>query len=53
MFLGLVEMTFGLADTSYCLPQWQAVKLNFFALCTPVVVKLIDSNKVFALPLSS
>ena len=52
-FLGLVEMTFGLVDTSYSLPQRQAVKLTFFALCIPVVVKLIDSNRVFALPLSS
>ena len=30
---GPVEMTCGLANASYCLPEWQAVKLTFFALC--------------------
>ena len=29
--LGLVEMTCGLVHTSYSLPEWQAVKLTFFA----------------------
>ena len=31
--LGLVEMTCGLVHASYSLPEWQAVKLTFFALC--------------------
>ena len=30
-FLGLVEMMFGLAYASLSLPEWQAVKLTFFA----------------------
>ena len=32
IFLRLVEMTFGLVHASYSLPEWQAVKLTFFAL---------------------
>ena len=32
-FLGLVEMAFGLVYTSLSLPEWQAVKMTFFALC--------------------
>ena len=32
-FFGLVEMTFGLVRASYSLPEWQAVKLTFFAPC--------------------
>ena len=31
--LGLVEMTCGLVHASCCLPEWQAVKLTFFAPC--------------------
>ena len=30
-FLGLVEMTFRLEHATYCMPEWQAVKLTFFA----------------------
>ena len=30
-FLGLVEMMFGLVDVSFNLPEWQAVKMTFFA----------------------
>ena len=30
---GLVEMTCGLVHASYSLPEWQAVKLTFFAPC--------------------
>ena len=33
-FLGLVEMNFGLVDASYSLPEWQSLKLTFFAPCT-------------------
>ena len=29
--LGLVEMNFGLVRASYSLPEWEAVKLTFFA----------------------
>ena len=32
-FFRLVEMTFGLVHTRYNLPEWQAVKLTFFAPC--------------------
>ena len=32
-FLGLVEMMFGLVSVSFSLPEWQAVKMTFFALC--------------------
>ena len=34
-FLGgvLVEMTFGLVNASFSLPEWQAVKMTFFAPC--------------------
>ena len=30
-FLGLVEMIFGLVNVSFSLPEWQAVKMTFFA----------------------
>ena len=30
-FLGLVEMTFGQVNASFSLPEWQAVKMTFFA----------------------
>ena len=30
-FLGLVEMMFGLVYASFSLPEWQAVKMTFFA----------------------
>ena len=32
-FLRLVEMMFGLVNVSFCLPEWQAVKMTFFAPC--------------------
>ena len=32
-FLGLVEMTSGLVNDSFSLPEWQAVKMIFFAPC--------------------
>ena len=31
-FFGLVEMMFGLVNVSFSLPEWQAVKMTFFAL---------------------
>ena len=30
-FWGLVEMTFGPVNASFSLPEWQAVKMTFFA----------------------
>ena len=32
-FLGLVEMMFELVNVSFSLPEWQAVKIIFFAPC--------------------
>ena len=31
MFLGLVEMKFGLVYASFNLAEWQALKMTFFA----------------------
>ena len=31
---GLVKMTSGLVNASFSLPEWQAVKMIFFAPCT-------------------
>jgi len=36
MFLGLAEMIPGLVNASFSLPEWQAVKMIFFAPCLPV-----------------
>ena len=33
LFLGLVGMTFGLVYSSFSLPEWQALKVTFFAPC--------------------
>ena len=33
-FWGLAEITFGLINASFSLPEWQAVKMTFFAPCT-------------------
>ena len=33
-FFGLVQMTSGLVNASFSLPEWQAVKMIFFAPCT-------------------
>ena len=35
--MGLLEVTCGLVDASYSLPEWQAVKLTFFAPCLYVL----------------
>ena len=45
-FLGLVEMTFKLvsATCSYRLPEWQAVKLTFFAPCKQLAEPIINSE---------
>ena len=34
-FFGLVEMIFGLVNVSFSLPEWQAVKMTFFAPVSP------------------
>ena len=34
MFLVLVKMTFGLVYSSFSLPEWQPLKMTFFALCS-------------------
>ena len=36
-FLGLVETMFGLVNVSFSLPEWQAVKVTFFASCNVYV----------------
>ena len=35
--LGLAEMTSGLVNASFSLPEWQAVKMMFFAPCLGLV----------------
>ena len=42
-FLGLVEMMFGLVNVSFSLPEWQAVKMTFFAK----VVLVVDLTILF------
>ena len=37
--LGLVEMTSGLVNVSFSLPEWQAVKRIFFAPCVIFIYK--------------
>ena len=46
-FGGLVEMTFGLVNASFSLPEWQAVKMTFFAPCTYPCF-----SKVYIVPLT-
>ena len=41
-FLGLVEMTSGLVNASFSLPEWQAVKMIFFAPCQRVGISLVE-----------
>ena len=43
-FLGLVEMMFGLVNVSFSLPEWQAVKMTFFALRQILLV--IDGTRL-------
>ena len=33
-FLGLAEMMVGLVNVSFSLPEWQAIKMAFFAPCS-------------------
>ena len=41
---GLVEMTFGLVNASFSLPEWQAVKMTFFA---PWLLSLLVNPPVY------
>ena len=43
-FLGLVEMMFGLVNVSFSLPDWQGVKMIFFAPCCYRVVEVRGSS---------
>ena len=45
--LGLVEMTSGLASVSFSLPEWQAVKMIFFAPCTRPTMRYKLQNLVY------
>ena len=40
-FLGLVEMTSGLVNASFSSPEWQAVKMIFFAPCQGTLVPCV------------
>ena len=40
-FLGLVKMTSGLVNASFSLPEWQAVKMVFFAPCVCIACHYI------------
>ena len=45
--LGLVEMTSGLVNASFSLPEWQAVKMIFFAPCPELPItapKILPKN---------
>ena len=37
--LGLVEITSGLVNARFSLPEWQAVKMIFFARCNVFLVE--------------
>ena len=44
-FLGLIEMTSGLVNASFSLPEWQAVKMIFFAPCIGLkILRLTNFN---------
>ena len=45
--LGLVEMTSGLVNASLSLPEWQAVKMIFFAPCDSLFLSILPT---FVLP---
>ena len=45
---GLVEMTPGLVNASFSMPEWQAVKMIFFASCFRgylIKIKIINIEK--------
>ena len=41
--LGLVEMKSGLVNASFSLPEWQAVKMIFFAPCSYQFLSLLNA----------
>ena len=43
--LGLVEMMFGLVNPSFSFPEWQAVKMIFFAPCSSSLFIMLVSRK--------
>ena len=45
-FLGLVEMTSGLVYASFSLPEWQAVKMIFFAPCAISIIPCMAEDDV-------
>ena len=47
-FLGLVEMTSGLVNAGFSLPEWQAVKMIFFAPCC-IYIPFVLIAKILAL----
>ena len=46
-FFGLYKVTLGLVDSSYSLPEWQAVKLTFYA---PWVMLLVVGESLAPSP---
>ena len=50
---GLVEMTSGLINVSFNLPEWQAVKMIFFATCVYRFLIVVDSPVMYVLTLYS
>ena len=51
-FSGIVEITFGLVNASFSLPEWQAVKLTFFTSCQNVMrsIRVIYQEEHSSLP---
>ena len=43
---GLVEMIFGLVNVSFSFPEWQAVKMTFFAPCRLPHVIIHAHNRI-------
>ena len=39
MYLGLVELTFGLVYASFRLPKWLALKMTFFPPCIMIILE--------------
>ena len=39
MYLGLVELTFGLVYASFRLPEWLALKMTFFPPCIMIILE--------------
>ena len=50
--LWVVEMTFGLVNVSFSLPEWQAVKMTFFAPCCICYVCFVNRGFVWFVDMS-